>query len=79
MPLKPPLANQLSAHVTDLDRIIRLKEFLLLTGLGRSTVYKMISVGVIDRPLQISVRAVGWRMSSVTKFLNSRRTTGVKS
>lgn len=79
MPLKPPLANQLSAHVTDLDRIIRLKEFLRLTGLGRSTVYKMISDGVIDRPVQIGKRAVGLRLSSVTKFLNSRRTTGVQA
>ena len=79
MLINPPLVDQLSAQVTDLDRIIRLKEFLRLTGLGRSTVYKMISLGVIDRPVQIGERAVGLRMSSVTKFLNSRRTTGVKS
>jgi len=74
----PPNTNQLAGQ-TDVDYIIRLKEFLHITGLGRSTVYKLINDGVIERPLQISVRAVGWRMSSVTKFLNSRRTTGVKS
>jgi|GEM_PF-1514110 len=79
MSLKPPPDDQLSAHVTDLDRIIRLKEFLRLTGLGRSTVYKMISDGIIDRPVHLSERAVGLRMSSVTKFLNSRRTTGARS
>jgi prophage regulatory protein len=54
-----------------LDPIIRLKEFLRLTGLGRSTVYNLISEGKIERPLLISSRAIGWRASTVDAYLRS--------
>jgi len=75
-----PQTDKSTGNFADLDPIVRLKEFLRITGLGRSTVYKLISDGVIDRPVHLSERAVGLRMSSVTKFLNSRRTTaGAKS
>ena len=47
--------------VLDVDRLIRLKEFLRLTGLGRSTVYKFIAQGELERPLRITERTVGWR------------------
>ena len=63
---------------TEVDSIVRLKEFLYITGLGRSTVYKLINDGVIERPLQISVRAVGWRISYVNSFLKSRPVSGVR-
>lgn len=72
-------ANLQTVAFTEVDPIIRLKEFLRLTGLGRSTVYKMISEGSIERPLRISVRAIGWRASSINSFLNSRPLTGVSS
>lgn len=62
---------------TEIDPIIRLKEFIRLTGLGRSTVYKMIGDGAIERPLRIGTRAIGWRASSVNAFVSSRPVTGV--
>ncbi len=62
-------AAQASAGV---DPIVRLKEFLRLTGLGRSTVYKLIGQGDLDRPLRISARSIGWRQSTVSAWLNSR-------
>lgn len=71
----PTLTGQHDANgnFASLDPIVRLKEFLRLTGLGRSTVYKLIKTGTIDRPLLISSRAIGWRMSTVDAFLNSLR------
>ncbi len=60
----------------DLDPVIRLKAFLRLTGLGRSTVYKMIANGTIERPFKVSARVIGWRASTVKSFLDLRMTDG---
>lgn len=76
MPIKTPSDLPSSPHTHEVDRIIRLKEFLQLTGLGRSTVYKLIADHVLDRPIQIGVRAVGWRSSYINEFLNSRPVAG---
>jgi prophage regulatory protein len=63
---------------SEIDPIIRLKDFLRLTGLGRSTVYKLMADGVLARPLKIGVRAVGFRTSYVNTFLQGRPSSGVK-
>lgn len=40
-------------------RIIRLKDVIDSTGLGRSTVYKYISEGTFPRPVSLGDRSVG--------------------
>ena len=57
----------------NIDRLVRLKEFLRLTGLGRSTVYKLISQGLLERPVRISARTIGWHSSTVRAFIESRQ------
>jgi prophage regulatory protein len=57
----------------NIDRLVRLKEFLRLTGLGRSTVYKLISEGLLERPIHISTRTIGWHASTVRAFIESRQ------
>jgi prophage regulatory protein len=41
-------------------RIIRLREVLALTGIGRSTVYVLISRNQFPRQLHLTERARGW-------------------
>jgi prophage regulatory protein len=74
-PNEQPKTSNVSSQI-QIDSLVRLKEFLRLTGLGRSTVYKMISQGLIERPLRISQRTVGWRSSSVQAFIDSRQNGG---
>ncbi|WP_323158357.1 helix-turn-helix transcriptional regulator [Pseudomonas viridiflava] len=41
-------------------RIIRLKDVIDSTGLGRSSVYKHISEGTFPKPVSLGDRCVGW-------------------
>ena len=53
-------------------RLIRLKEVMSNTGLGRSTVYKYISEGQFPKPVSLGDRAVGWVDSEVDEWIMSR-------
>lgn len=53
-------------------RIIRLKEVIDCTGLGRSTIYKYISEGSFPKSVPLGDRAVGWVESEVTSWVMSR-------
>jgi prophage regulatory protein len=52
--------------------ILRLPEVMRLTGLGRSTIYRLLAVGQFPSPVQLSVRAVGWRRSDVDHWTAER-------
>lgn len=53
-------------------KIIRLKQVIASTGLGRSTIYKYIAEGKFPVPLQLSVRCVGWLESEIQQWIQSR-------
>ena len=61
-----------------MERIVRLPEVLSLTGLSRSSIYQLISLGRFPRPLKLSERAAGWKVSDVQQWINSRSTSGEK-
>ena len=59
---------------TTTDRLLRLREVLEITGLGRSTIYRYLkrrssSFPDFPQPLRIGVRAVGWRESEIEAWL----------
>ena len=68
--------NPTTEKKTGIDPIIRLPEFLQMAGLGRATVYRMMALGLLERPVRISQRAVGWRLSTIQAFLDSRPSAG---
>jgi prophage regulatory protein len=75
--LKPTqTVNQTTEKISSIDPIVRLRDFLQMTGLGRATAYRMMALGLLDRPLRISQRAVGWRLSTIQAFLDSRPSAG---
>ena len=53
-------------------RIIRLKEVIDCTGLGRSTIYKYISEGSFPKSVSLGDRAVGWVESEVQDWILAR-------
>jgi len=53
-------------------RLIRLKEVIRNTGLGRSTVYKYIAEGQFPKPVSLGDRAVGWVDSEVDEWIMAR-------
>jgi len=54
------------------DRILRRKEVEAMIGLSRSTIYDSMSRGQFPRPLRIGRKAVGWRHSDISEWLNRR-------
>lgn len=58
------------------DRLIRLHEVCALTGIGKTSVYQIED---FPKRVQLSRRAVGWRMSEVTQWVASRVQAGGQS
>ena len=63
----------MNAQVETSERIIRLPEVLLFTGLKRSSLYELIKNGHFPRPVRLSGRrSVGWFHSEVFIWIRSR-------
>jgi prophage regulatory protein len=52
------------------DRILRITAVLDRTGLTRSTLYRKIADGSFPSQVRLNTRCVGWRESSVAKWLS---------
>ena len=50
-------------------RLIRLKEVMHLTGLGRSSIYKFMTEGVFPMSVSLGERAVAWEVSEVEEWV----------
>ena len=50
-------------------RILKLKEVLSRTGLGKTTMYMLISNGDFPQQIPLGLRAVGWLESEVGAWI----------
>ena len=50
-------------------RILKLKEVLNRTGLGKTTMYMLISNGDFPQQIPLGLRAVGWLESEVDAWI----------
>lgn len=55
-----------------IDRFLRRKEVEEVTGLSRATIYRHIANGSFPAPAKLGPRAVGWRLSHIEKWIESR-------
>lgn len=53
-------------------RVFRLDAVVQVTGLARSTIYKLIGTGKFPSPLPLTGRSVGWLESEVNAWIRSR-------
>jgi prophage regulatory protein len=53
-------------------RLVRLKEVIDCTGLGRSTIYKYIAERSFPKPVSLGDRCVGWVESEVHDWILTR-------
>jgi prophage regulatory protein len=61
--------------LTSRPQILRSPAVQSLTGLSRSTLYRIIAKNEFPQPLTLGVRAVGWLESAVTAWIDSRTST----
>jgi len=54
------------------SKILRRKDVEAMIGLSRSTIYKLISEDMFPKPIKLGPRAVGWRLSDVEIWLDTR-------
>jgi prophage regulatory protein len=52
--------------------LIRINKVLLQTGLARSTIYKLISVGEFPQPVKITSKSSAWVSTEVDDWKLSR-------
>lgn len=53
-------------------KILRRKDVESMIGLSRSTIYKLISQGTFPKAIRLGPRAVGWRLSDIEIWIESR-------
>jgi prophage regulatory protein len=64
-------AKPLSSPLPACDRMVRMKELKVITGLATSSIYKMISEGRFPKPAKLGERAVAWRHSELIAWLEA--------
>ena len=55
--------------------LLRLRAVMHVTGLSRSTLYRLIADGQFPRPVRLGPRAVAWRRSDVEAWSEARPVT----
>ena len=53
-------------------KILRRKNVEIMVGLSRSTIYKLMSQGSFPKAIRLGPRAVGWRLSDIEVWIESR-------
>jgi len=64
-----------SEATASLPQFLRLPAVLKATGLGRSTVYRMVAEHTFPAPVKLAKRAVGWRHDDVRQWTMGRPST----
>lgn len=61
-------------HITTPTRLFaRLPTVIQATGLGRSTIYRLVATGAFPPPVHLGPRAVAWRWSDLHQWSESRQ------
>lgn len=54
------------------DRLLRRREVEEITGLSRSSIYRLMQKDEFPRPVKVGPAAVRWRESDIADWLESR-------
>jgi prophage regulatory protein len=72
-PSGPPHARHAAAQTMNAQPILlRLPMVMRITGLARSTIYKLISQNQFPVPIKLSKRAVAWLQPEIERWVSSR-------
>ena len=58
------------------EYILRLPDVENMTGIKRSTIYRMMQAESFPAAVKLGARAVGWRSSDIQAWADSRPTAG---
>lgn len=55
------------------DRVLRLPEVCQMVGLSKAMVWELVGEGKFPQRIRLTARAVGWRLSDVVAWIESRQ------
>ena len=58
--------------VTDGSQFLRMRAVTRLTGLGRSTIYRLVAQDKFPCPVRLASRAVAWRRVDLERWSEAR-------
>ena len=64
--------RDISAEAPAVPTFLRMPTVIRMTGLGRSTIYRMIAEEKFPRSVRIGERAVAWRQVDLDRWCQSR-------
>ena len=53
-------------------RVLKIKDVLSKTGLGKTTLYALIKESQFPRPISLGLRAVGWLESEIEAWIQEK-------
>lgn len=53
--------------------IIRPREAAEYLGIGRTTLYRLVSRGDLPKPIKLSAQVTGWRLDTLDQFIAERQ------
>lgn len=56
-----------------MEQLYRLPDVIRITGLGRSSIYRLAKEGRFPPSIRIGDRAVAWRASEIEEWIKSRQ------
>ena len=62
-----------SNAASDQALLLRMPSVVARTGLGRSTIYRMMAAHEFPQAVRLTGRAVGWRRADLERWCESRR------
>jgi prophage regulatory protein len=69
--LKPIVAD---TSASDAPPFLRMRAVTRMTGLGRSTIYRLVAQDKFPPPVRLANRAVAWRRSDLERWSEARPT-----
>ena len=55
--------------------LLRIDSVMRMTGLGRSTIYRLMSVEQFPTPVRLTTRVVAWRRTDLERWSDARPST----
>ena len=67
-----PKASPLDTESVGVRVLLRLPIVIQATGLGRSTIYKLVAEKKFPAPVRLTSRAVAWRRGDIERWTSER-------
>ena len=59
-------------------QIYRIKDVIKVTGLSRSTIYRLMEQGKFPKPIKLSQRIIGFLEEDIDQWIQERYQEGIK-